>query len=120
MLCTLIGAIILSINIQVGLNMHLYDDIGDASSSLWGSTSSHEIREAFDFLNDGKSNAWADQIVEENQDEQEDEEEEQGRGPNVVKFVLMSRSGAKAQGPLTTIAIPEDSEMVVKMRNRWE
>ena len=27
MLCTLIGAIILSINIQVGLNMHLYDDI---------------------------------------------------------------------------------------------
>ena len=26
--------------IQVGLNMHLYDDIGDASSSLWGSTSS--------------------------------------------------------------------------------
>ena len=31
---------ILSINIQVGLNMHLYDDIGDASSSLWGSTSS--------------------------------------------------------------------------------
>ena len=39
-LCTLIGAIILSINIQVGLNMHLYDDIGDASSSLRGSTSS--------------------------------------------------------------------------------
>ena len=28
MLCTLIGAIILSINIQVGLNMHLYDDVG--------------------------------------------------------------------------------------------
>ena len=28
MLCTLIGAIILSINTQVGLNMHLYDDIG--------------------------------------------------------------------------------------------
>ena len=27
--------------IQVGLNMHLYDDIGDASSSLWGSTSSY-------------------------------------------------------------------------------
>ena len=40
MLCTLIGAIILSINIQVGLNMDLYDDIGDASSSLRGSTSS--------------------------------------------------------------------------------
>ena len=40
MLCTMIGAIILSINIQVGLNMHLYDDIGDASSSLRGSTSS--------------------------------------------------------------------------------
>ena len=40
MLCTLIGAIMLSINIQVGLNMHLYDDIGDASSSLRGSTSS--------------------------------------------------------------------------------
>ena len=36
----LIGAIILSINIQVGLNMHLYVDIGDASSSLRGSTSS--------------------------------------------------------------------------------
>ena len=28
------------INIQVGLNMHLYVDIGDASSSLWGLTSS--------------------------------------------------------------------------------
>ena len=28
MLCTLIGAIILSTNIQVGLNMHLYDDMG--------------------------------------------------------------------------------------------
>ena len=28
------------INIQVGLNMHLYVDIGDPSSSLWGSTSS--------------------------------------------------------------------------------
>ena len=28
------------INIQVSLNMHLYVDIGDASSSLWGSTSS--------------------------------------------------------------------------------
>ena len=40
MLCTLIGAIMLSINIQVGLNMHLYDDIGDASSSIRGSTSS--------------------------------------------------------------------------------
>ena len=40
MLGTLIGAIILSINIQVGLNMDLYDDIGDASSSLRGSTSS--------------------------------------------------------------------------------
>ena len=40
MLCTLIGAIILFINIQVGLDMHLYDDIGDASSSLRGSTSS--------------------------------------------------------------------------------
>ena len=40
MLCTLIGAIILSINIHVGLDMHLYDDIGDASSSLRGSTSS--------------------------------------------------------------------------------
>ena len=26
--------------IQVGFNMHLYVDIGDASSSLWGSTSS--------------------------------------------------------------------------------
>ena len=29
------------INIQIGLNMHLYVDIGDASSSLWGSTSSY-------------------------------------------------------------------------------
>ena len=29
------------INIQVGLNMHLYVDIGDASSSLWGSASSY-------------------------------------------------------------------------------
>ena len=36
LLYTLIGAIILSINIQVGLNVHLYDDIGDASSSLRG------------------------------------------------------------------------------------
>ena len=43
MLCTLIGAIILSINIQVGLNMHLYDDIEDASSSLQGSTSSFNV-----------------------------------------------------------------------------
>ena len=31
------------INIQVGLNMHLYDDIGDASSSLRGSTSSRKF-----------------------------------------------------------------------------
>ena len=29
-----------TVHIQVGLNMHLYDDIGDASSSLRGSTSS--------------------------------------------------------------------------------
>ena len=36
MLCTLIVAIILSINIQVGLNMHLYHDIGDTSLSLEG------------------------------------------------------------------------------------
>ena len=43
MLCTLIGAIILSINIQEGLNMHLYDGIGDASSSLRESTSSYRI-----------------------------------------------------------------------------
>ena len=40
MLCTLIVAIILSTNIHVGLNMNLGDDIGDASSSLRGSTSS--------------------------------------------------------------------------------
>ena len=33
MLSILIGAIILSINIQVGLNMHLYDVIGEALSS---------------------------------------------------------------------------------------
>ena len=32
MLCTLIGAIILSVNIQVGLSMHQYFDIGDTSS----------------------------------------------------------------------------------------
>ena len=40
------------INIQVGLNMHLYVDIGDASSSLWGSTSSYNISSSnfvFDF-----------------------------------------------------------------------
>ena len=35
--------------IQVGLNMHLYDGIGDASSSLWGSTSSYRIDEHFSF-----------------------------------------------------------------------
>ena len=50
MLCTLIGAIILSINIQVGLNMHLYEDIGDASSSLRGSTSSFLGKIIHDFL----------------------------------------------------------------------
>ena len=57
MLCTMIGAIILSINIQVGLNMYPYDFIGDASSSLWGSTSSlkfekmlcHKIEEVLSF-----------------------------------------------------------------------
>ena len=43
MLCTLIGAIILSINIRVGLDMHLYDDIGNASSSFRRSTSSFRI-----------------------------------------------------------------------------
>ena len=37
--------------IQVGLNMHLYVDIGDASSSLWGSTSS------FGFAA-GSDNVW--------------------------------------------------------------
>ena len=51
MLCTLIGAIILSINI---LNIHLYDYIGDASSSLRGSTSSHSyalyISQIIEFL----------------------------------------------------------------------
>ena len=60
MLCTLIGAIILSIIIQVGLNMHLYDDIGDASSSLRGSTSSFlgEIIHDF-FYSDGLMiNKW--------------------------------------------------------------
>ena len=30
--------------IQVGLDMHLYVDIGDASSSLWGPTSSYMSR----------------------------------------------------------------------------
>ena len=44
MLCTLIGAIILSINIQVGLNMHLYDDIRDASSSIRESTPSSLLK----------------------------------------------------------------------------
>ena len=34
--------------IQVGLNMHLYVDIGDASSSLWRSTSSY-FSEKYDF-----------------------------------------------------------------------
>ena len=34
--------------IQVSLNMHLYDDIGDASFSLRGSTSSYTY---FDFMN---------------------------------------------------------------------
>ena len=33
--------------IQVGLNMHLYVDIGDASSSLWGSTSSFSLYLSF-------------------------------------------------------------------------
>ena len=31
-------------NIQVGRNMHLYVDIGDAPSSLWGSTSSFSVK----------------------------------------------------------------------------
>ena len=46
MLRTLIGAIILFINIQD--NMHLYNDIGDASSSLWGSTSSYVMHKFAD------------------------------------------------------------------------
>ena len=33
--------------IQVGLNMHLYVDIGDASSSLWGSTSNFILESCF-------------------------------------------------------------------------
>ena len=39
------------INIQVGLklNMHLYVDIGDALSSLWGSTSSPEYQKIVQF-----------------------------------------------------------------------
>ena len=57
MLCTLIGAIILSINIQVGLNMHLYDDIGDASSSLRGSTSSYSIISSIQEGNNGEYSA---------------------------------------------------------------
>ena len=36
--------------IQVGLNMHLYDDIGDASSSLWESTSSLAYLKVVAFL----------------------------------------------------------------------
>ena len=61
MLCTLISAIILFINIQVGLNMHLYIyiyiyiyiyvDIGDASSSLRGSTSSFHSISLPNFIN---------------------------------------------------------------------
>ena len=51
MLWTLIGAIILSINIQAGLNLHLYGDIGDALSSLGGSTSS-----LFNIYSDGLLN----------------------------------------------------------------
>ena len=47
MLCTLIGAIILSLNIQVVLNMHQYDDIGDVSLSLRGSTSGFELNQLF-------------------------------------------------------------------------
>ena len=35
------------INIQVSRNMHLYVDIGDASSSLWGSTSSYYFKLIF-------------------------------------------------------------------------
>ena len=50
MVCTLIGAIILFINIHVGLDMHLYDDIGDASSSLRGSTSSYLLRDSCCFV----------------------------------------------------------------------
>ena len=37
--------------IQVGLNMHLYDDIGDASSSLWGSTSSFYLKSYMLYIN---------------------------------------------------------------------
>ena len=48
MLCTLICAIILSITIQVGLKMHLYHDIGDASLSLRGLTSSFEVINHFE------------------------------------------------------------------------
>ena len=36
--------------IQEGLNMHLYVDIGDASSSLWGSTSSRFFFSNFEFI----------------------------------------------------------------------
>ena len=36
--------------IQVGLNMHLYVDIGDASSSLWGSTSSSVYFSMYDVM----------------------------------------------------------------------
>ena len=50
MLCTLIGTIILYINIQVGLNMRLYDDIGNSSSSLQGSTSSLQNKYDLTFL----------------------------------------------------------------------
>ena len=47
MQCTLVGAIILSIKIQEGLNMHKYDDIGDVSLSLRGPTSSFKVNQLF-------------------------------------------------------------------------
>ena len=45
--------------IQVGLNMHLYVDIGDASSSLWGSTSSSIIEIITEYVfNMSLKNFW--------------------------------------------------------------
>ena len=44
--------------IQLGLNMHLNVDIGDASSSLWGSTSSYVGSLYFFLINDNQENTW--------------------------------------------------------------
>ena len=54
MLCTLIGAIILSINIQIGLNMHLYHDIGMHRCPFEGRHLVLKLINYFDALNEHK------------------------------------------------------------------